>query len=116
MAAAEQLLVFPVKVEQQGTVRRRPTVRKQLVPFRSNQAQAGWLISSVRVKLGADMKTEERRGLLLRDMNCHLSSQPQITFPPGARLEMTAPAPAQGNDSNIPPRFLGGAEVPRYLF
>lgn len=28
----DQLLEFTVKLEQQGTVRRRPTVRKQLVP------------------------------------------------------------------------------------
>lgn len=56
----EQLLVFPVKLERQGTVPRRPDCQGTTSAFRSNQASTGWFISSVPVKL--DMKRAEEGG------------------------------------------------------
>ena len=69
--------------------------------FRSDQAQTGWLVPSAGVKLGAD-KSEKRRGLLQRDINCHSSSQLKITLRPRALLEMTALAPRKDMTAKFP--------------
>lgn len=43
----EQLLVFTVKLEQQGTVTRRPTRRKQLAPSEAFKPRLDWMVNFI---------------------------------------------------------------------